>query len=79
VYILAPAVEELTLMLDASKTISFKAMLCRKSSVNLGWVNFLSVEKLNDNSLLIEHGKLQNVKRTCPSAQDERFLSERDE
>jgi hypothetical protein len=25
--------------------------------VNLGWMNFLLVEKLNNNSLLIAHGK----------------------
>jgi hypothetical protein len=56
-YVLAPAVEELTPMLDALKTVGFKAMLYCKSSVNLGWMNFLLVEKLNDNSLLIAHGK----------------------
>jgi hypothetical protein len=54
---LAPAVEELTPMLDASKTADFKGILCCKSSVNLDWMNFLLVEKLNDNSLLIVHGK----------------------
>jgi hypothetical protein len=47
----------LTPMLDASKNVGFKAILCRKSSVNLGLMNFLLVEKLNDNSLLIAHRK----------------------
>jgi hypothetical protein len=42
-------------MLDAPKTVGFKAILCCKSAVNLGWTNFLLVEKLNDNSLLIAH------------------------
>jgi hypothetical protein len=46
--------------------------------VNLGWMSFLLAEKLNDNSLLIVHGKWQNIKCTCPSAQDERLLNERD-
>jgi hypothetical protein len=64
-------------MLEASKTVGFKAILCCKSAVNLGWMNFLIVQKLNDNSLLRAHGKRQNVKRTCPSAQGERLLSER--
>jgi hypothetical protein len=54
---LAPAVEELAPMLDASKTVGFKAILCRKASFNLDWMNFLPVEKLNDNSLLAAHGK----------------------
>jgi hypothetical protein len=66
-------------MKDASKTVGFKAILCCKSSVNLGWLNFLLVEKLNDNSLLKAHGKGQNVKHACPSAQNERLLSERGE
>jgi hypothetical protein len=66
-------------MLDALETVGFKAMLCCKSSVNLGWINFLLVEKLNDNSLLPVHGNLQNVKRACPPAHDEQLLSERDE
>jgi hypothetical protein len=57
VEVLAPAVEELIPMLDASKTVGFKAILCCKSSVNLGWMNFLLAEKLKDNSLLIAHGK----------------------
>jgi hypothetical protein len=57
VQVLAPAVEELTSMLDASKTIGVKAILCWKSSVNLGWMNFLLVEKLNNNSLLRTHDK----------------------
>jgi hypothetical protein len=35
-------------MLDTSKTVSFKAILCCKSFVNLGWMDFLFVEKLND-------------------------------
>jgi hypothetical protein len=79
VSVLAPAIEESILMVDPSNTVGFKAILCCKSSVSLGWMNFLIVEKLNDNSLLIVHGKFQNIKRTCPSAQDERLLSERDE
>jgi hypothetical protein len=79
VEVLAPAVEELTPMLGASKTVGFKGILFCKSSLNLGWMNFLVIEKLNDNSLLTAHGKEQNVKRTCPSGQDDRFLSERDE
>jgi hypothetical protein len=54
---LAPAAEELTPMLDASMTVGFKAMLDCKSSVNLGWMKFLIVEKLNHNSLVITHGK----------------------
>jgi hypothetical protein len=36
--------------LDASKTVGFKAILCCKSSVNLGWMNFLLVKKLNDST-----------------------------
>jgi hypothetical protein len=56
-YVLAPAVEEVTPMLDASKTVGFKAILCCKSCMNLGWVNFLLVKKLNDNSLLKALGK----------------------
>jgi hypothetical protein len=44
-------------MLDATKTVSFKAIMCCKSSVNLDWMNFLLVEKLKDNSLLIAYGK----------------------
>jgi hypothetical protein len=55
--VLAPAIEELTPILDASKAVGFKAILCCKSSVNLDWMNFLLVEKLNDNSLLRIHGK----------------------
>jgi hypothetical protein len=39
--------------------------------VNLGSMNFLLVEKLNDNSLLKAHAKRQNAKRGCPSTQDE--------
>jgi hypothetical protein len=76
---LASAVKELTSMLDASKTAGFKAILCYKYFVNLAWMNFFIVEKLNDNSLPVVHRKWQNVKCTCPSAQDERVLSERDE
>jgi hypothetical protein len=57
VSVLAPAVEEFTPMLDALKTVGFKAILCCKSSVNLGWMNFFLVEKLNDNSLLVADGK----------------------
>jgi hypothetical protein len=66
-------------MLAASKTVGFKTILCCKSSAKSGWMNFLLVEKLNDNSLLIACGKGQNVKRICPSAQDEQLLGERDE
>jgi hypothetical protein len=55
--VLAPAVEELAPMLDASKTVGLKTILCYKSSVNLGWTTFLLMEKLNDSSLLIGHGK----------------------
>jgi hypothetical protein len=55
--VLAPAIEELTPTLDASMTLGFKTMLYCKSSVNLGWIKFLIVEKLNDNSLIIVHGK----------------------
>jgi hypothetical protein len=54
---LAPAIEELAPMLDDSMAVGFKAMLYCKSSVNLDWMNFLFVEKLNDHSLLIAHGK----------------------
>jgi hypothetical protein len=43
-------------MLDASKAVDFKAILCCKSSVNVSWTNFLLVKKLNDNSLLRAHG-----------------------
>jgi hypothetical protein len=78
-YVLARAVEDLTPMLDSSKTAGFKAILCCKSSANLGWMNFLLVEKLNDDSLLIARGTGQNVQLTCPSAQYERLLSEREE
>jgi hypothetical protein len=51
-------------MLDASKTVGFKAILCCKSSVNLGWMNFLLAEKLNDNLRLIpmESDKMLNVR-----------------
>jgi hypothetical protein len=44
-------------MLNASKVVGFNAILGCKSFVNLGRMNFLLVEKLNDNSLLIAHGK----------------------
>jgi hypothetical protein len=44
-------------MLDTLKTVSFKAILGCKYSVNLDWMNFLLVEKLNDHSLLVAHGK----------------------
>jgi hypothetical protein len=64
-------------MLDALKSVGFKAILCCKFSVNLGWMNVLLVEKLNDNLLFIAHRKWQNVKRTYPLPQDERLLSER--
>jgi hypothetical protein len=57
VYVLAPAVEALTPMLDASKTGDFKTILCGHSSVNLDWMNSLLMEKVNNNSLLIAHGK----------------------
>jgi hypothetical protein len=57
VEVLAPAVEELMTMLDASKTVGFKAILCCKSSVNFGWMNCLIVEKPNDNLLLRAHKK----------------------
>jgi hypothetical protein len=43
--------------MDPSKTVGFKAILYCKSAVNLGWMNFLLVEKLNDNSLLIAQRK----------------------
>jgi hypothetical protein len=59
-------------MLDVSKIGGFKAILYCKSSVNLIWTNFILMEKLNDNSLFTAHGKSQNVKRACPSAQYER-------
>jgi hypothetical protein len=55
--VLALAVEELIPMSDASKTVGFKAILYCKSSVNLGRVNFLLVEKLHNNSLLRALGK----------------------
>jgi hypothetical protein len=51
-------------MLDASKTVDFKAILDWKSSAHLGWMNFVMVEKLNNNSLLMAHGendKMLNV------------------
>jgi hypothetical protein len=48
-------------MLEASKTVGFKAILRCKSSVNLGWMNFLLMEKLNDDSLLMESDKMLNV------------------
>jgi hypothetical protein len=54
---LGPAIEEFTPMLDASKTVDLKAMLRCKFSVNLGCMNCILVEKLNDNSLLAAHGK----------------------
>jgi hypothetical protein len=44
-------------MLEASKPLGLKAILFCKSSVKLGWMNFLLVGKLNDNSLLIAHEK----------------------
>jgi hypothetical protein len=47
--------------------------------VDLGWTTFFLVEKLNENLLFIAHGKLQNIKCTCPSAQDEQLLSKKDE
>jgi hypothetical protein len=37
--------------------VGFKAILSCKSSMNLGCLNFLLVEKLNDNSPLRAHGK----------------------
>jgi hypothetical protein len=40
-----------------SKTICFKAILCCKSSVNLGGMHFVLKEKSNDNSLVTAHGK----------------------
>jgi hypothetical protein len=50
-------------MLDALKTVGFKAILCCKSSVNLGWTTFFLVEKLNDNFLLslMESDKMLKV------------------
>jgi hypothetical protein len=58
---LAPAVEEATPTLEASKTVGFKAILYCKSSVNLGWINILLVEKPNDHSPLMESDKMLNV------------------
>jgi hypothetical protein len=49
-------------MLDASKTVGFKAILCCKSSVNLGRMNLLLVEKLNDNPLLMESDEILTVR-----------------
>jgi hypothetical protein len=54
---LAPEIERLKPMLDASKTGGFKAILCGKSFMNLSWMNCPLMEKLNDNPLLIAHGK----------------------
>jgi hypothetical protein len=58
--VLAWAVKELMPILDASKTVDFKAILCCKSSVNLGWMTFLLMEKLNNNSLFMESEKMLN-------------------
>jgi hypothetical protein len=43
--------------LDASKTVGFKVILRCKPSVNLSWMSFLFVEKLNDHSLLISYSR----------------------